>query len=168
MSIEFMDPKKLKELMALMKEFNLSELLIEEDDKKLHLTKAVPQPSTTVIREAVSQPVSMAMPAQGNLSTVTPVEGVPAVSAVPAGPAAGEIGVESPMVGTFYRSPAPEKPAFVNVGDVVEKDTVVCIIEAMKVMNEIKAEKRGRVKSIPVEDTEAVEFGQVLFVLESV
>jgi len=74
--------------------------------------------------------------------------------------------IDSPIVGTFYTAPSPEQPPFVTVGSTVSPDTVVCIVEAMKVMNEIKAEKSGTIKKILVDNTQAVEFGQPLFVIE--
>jgi acetyl-CoA carboxylase biotin carboxyl carrier protein len=72
------------------------------------------------------------------------------------------------MVGTFYRSPSPDAPPYVNIGDVIEAGQVICIIEAMKLMNEIKAEAKGKIVDVPVDNAEPVEFGQVLFVLEPI
>lgn len=115
---------------------------------------------------------------RGTVQTVAaaPVNVVPAVHpaavhAAAAAPAAAEnnaprVTIDSPLVGTLYRSPSPEAAPFVKVGDRVTPDTVVCIVEAMKVMNEIKAEKSGVIKDILVENGSAVEFGQPLFVIE--
>ena len=91
----------------------------------------------------------------------------PAVAAAaPAAPAANRVTIDSPLVGTLYRAPSPEAAPFVKVGDKVTADTVVCIVEAMKVMNEIKAEKSGVIRDILVDNGSAVEFGQPLFVIE--
>ena len=76
------------------------------------------------------------------------------------------VDIKSPMVGTFYRSPSPESPAYVNVGDTINVGQVICIIEAMKLMNEIKSEVKGKIVDIQVDNAEPVEFGQVLFVVE--
>jgi len=85
----------------------------------------------------------------------------------PAAPKDEGSALTSPMVGTFYRKPGPDSPAFANVGDVVSEGQTLCIIEAMKVMNEIKAEKAGVIKKICVENADSVEYGQVLFKIES-
>ena len=99
--------------------------------------------------------------------TTAPIAAAPiAAAAVPAAPAAPENTIDAPIVGTFYASPSPEAKAFVSVGDKVTVDTVVCIVEAMKVMNEIKAEKAGVIKEILVENSTPVEYGQALFVIE--
>ena len=95
----------------------------------------------------------------------------PAAVAAPAAPVAPEVKavqktIDSPIVGTFYRSPSPEAKSFVNIGDRVSPESVVCIIEAMKVMNEVKAEKSGVIKEILVENASPVEYGQPLFVIE--
>lgn len=104
------------------------------------------------------------------VAPVSMVAAAPAVQAAPAAPAAesaaNRITIDSPLVGTLYRAPSPEAAPFVKVGDKVTPDTVVCIVEAMKVMNEIKAEKSGVIKDILVENGSAVEFGQPLFVIE--
>ena len=90
----------------------------------------------------------------------------PAPAAAPAEAAAKRVTIDSPLVGTLYRAPSPDAAPFVKVGDKVNADTVVCIVEAMKVMNEIKAEKSGVIRDILVENGSAVEFGQPLFVIE--
>jgi acetyl-CoA carboxylase biotin carboxyl carrier protein len=100
-----------------------------------------------------------------------PVAPAPAAAPAPAPPAAPKradnvVEIKSPLVGTFYRSPKPDADAFVNVGDEVQPEKVLCIIEAMKVMNEIKAETAGIVREVLVKNGQAVEFGEVLFVLE--
>jgi acetyl-CoA carboxylase biotin carboxyl carrier protein len=101
-------------------------------------------------------------------SAVPAAAPAPAVPAAPEAPAEdeGHARITSPMVGTFYRSPTPEADAFAKVGDVIDEDTVVCVIEAMKVMNEIKAEVRGTIREVLIENATPVEFGEPLFLVE--
>lgn len=150
-----MDLKEIKQVVELMKDFDLLEFEIEEKDLKLRLCregKAVP---------VVAQPAPQVAPA-------IPAAPLPAASAGSApAPAAAEDAsiklIKSPMVGTFYRAPSPESPPFVDIQSKVNPDTVVCIIEAMKVMNEIHAEIKGVIVDVLVENGQAVEYGQPLF-----
>jgi acetyl-CoA carboxylase biotin carboxyl carrier protein len=151
-----MNLKELKELVELRNENNLAELEIERDGNKIKLKKTGEQ-SVSV------QPMSYAIP-----TTPAPAGKAPAAqppAAETAAPAAnGNLkDVKSPMVGTFYRAPSPEAAPFVEIGQTVEVGQVVCIVEAMKLMNEIKSEVRGRVVEICVDNAEPVEFGQVIF-----
>ena len=111
----------------------------------------------------VAAPVSVIAPAP---VAAAPAPVAAAAAAAPAADNAKRITIDSPLVGTLYRAPSPEAAPFVKVGDKVTPDTVVCIVEAMKVMNEIKAEKTGVIRDILVENGSAVEFGQPLFVIE--
>lgn len=149
-----MDIKEIKSLTALMVENDLAEIMIRDGEKRIFLKRR----GTGV--EQMMDPAAASAPA-----------GVPAVVAAPAAPERPEVvpaagptppAITSPMVGTFYAAQDPESPPFVKVGDKVGPDTVVCIIEAMKVFNEIKAELSGTVESIEVADAQPVEFGQVL------
>ncbi len=149
------ESKKLRELAELMSEYGLSEILVSEGQSKLRLKRGTAGPV------AVSWPAGMALPQ---------VPG--AVPAAPATSGTGEtkeddglIPLRSPMVGTFYASPDPESAPFVSVGSRVEPDTTVCIIEAMKVFNEIKAEASGTIERILVRNEQAVEFGQPLMLI---
>jgi len=136
----------LKSLLALMEEHDLSELAIEEHDKKVHLKRG----STQAV-----QPLPMA---------AAPVAAAAADGdAAAAEPAREGLEITSPMVGTFYRAPSPESPAYAEIGTKVEPDTVVCIVEAMKVMNEIKAGVTGTITEALVENGHVVEFGEPLF-----
>ena len=149
-----MDVEKLKqlvvELLGLMNEHGLGELEIEEGGSRVRLKKAAPEPvHTTVISAANPAPQTAAAAA--------------ADSPAPAETEPGTAEVLSPIVGTFYRASSPETESFVDIGDEVNEETVVCIIEAMKVMNEIKAEQRGKITAILVENGEPVEYGQPLF-----
>ncbi len=152
-----MDLRKLKTLIDLVSESNVSELEITEADGKVRIVKAGAQP--VVYTQALpAAPVQAAAPA--------------AVAAPAAAPAAAEAPVEtghivkSPMVGTFYRSSSPGAKAFAEVGDTVKAGQPVCIIEAMKIMNEIEADKDGVVSKILVENGQPVEYGQPLFIIE--
>ena len=142
-----MDLKKVKELIDIMKENDLVELEVVDGDKKVHLKG--PQ---------------VAVPAMAHLPM--PAAPVAAAAAEPALTEAvddGLIKIESPIVGTFYQESSPDSDPYVKVGDQVDGDTVVCIIEAMKVMNEIKAETSGVIVEVCCKDGQAIEFGQVLF-----
>ncbi len=136
---------------------DLAELKLESEGFILQIKRGPKTvvTNTTVSGASLSAPVQTAAPA-----VVAPV---PAVTEAPA---AKRVTIDSPLVGTVYRAGSPEAAPFVKVGDKVTPDTVVCIVEAMKVMNEIKAEKSGVIKDILVENGSAVEFGQPLFVLE--
>jgi len=146
-----MDIAKLKELVTLMADNDLTEVELKGDKESVTIKRG----------PAGGAPVVQYAPA--------PVAAAPAAAPAAAAPAASVPGVhiESPMVGTFYASPNPDAAAFVKVGQQVTADTVVCIIEAMKVFNEIKAEKAGVVESILVKNGQAVEFGQKLFTLRA-
>jgi acetyl-CoA carboxylase biotin carboxyl carrier protein len=151
-----MDLRKLKTLVDLVSESNISELEITEADGKVRIVKADParaQPAQMMqMMPAVAAPVAAAAPA------AAPAPAEP--------PAESGREIKSPMVGTFYRSSTPGGKAFVEVGDQVKEGDPICIIEAMKIMNEIDADVSGTVKRILAENGQAVEFGQVLFVIE--
>ena len=154
-----MDLRKLKTLIDLVSESNLSELEITEAEGKVRIVKAITQPPA-----AVPQTVYMHAAAQPAVaSSAAPA----ATSLVPAEPAEepGHI-VKSPMVGTFYRSASPGGKPIVEVGSVVAEGDPLCIIEAMKIMNEIETDKAGTVTRLLCENGQAVEFGQPLFVIE--
>lgn len=153
-----MDLRKLKTLIDLVAESGISELEVTEGEGKVRIVKAPPQ--------VIAQPLPM--PAMPTLTAppapaATPAAAAPAESAVPQLPA-GHV-TTSPMVGTFYRAPSPGAAPFVNVGDTVKEGQTVCIIEAMKLLNEIEADKAGVIKEILVENGQAVEYGQPLFVI---
>ena len=153
-----MDIKEIKKLVELVRANELVEFELEEPDFRVSIKAAADAP---VIYSQAAQPQMMMAHAPA-----------PAVSAPTAAPEpakdedAGLEAINSPIVGTFYRSPSPDAAAFVKVGDRVEEDTVVCIVEAMKVMNEIKAECKGVIKKIMLENGTAVEYGQELFKID--
>ncbi|MBE6403534.1 MAG: acetyl-CoA carboxylase biotin carboxyl carrier protein [Lentisphaeria bacterium] len=135
---------------------DLAELKLEREGFTLEIKRG----SAAVI----SAPVSMIAPAPAPVAA--PAAAPAPAAAAPAADTAKRVTIDSPLVGTLYRAPSPEAAPFVKVGDKVTPDTVVCIVEAMKVMNEIKAEKSGVIRDILVENGSAVEFGQPLFVIE--
>ncbi len=157
-----MDLRKLKTLIDLVSESNVSELEITEAEGKVRIVKAQPQP--VVQYTTVAAPAPAAMPAMSPAQA--PAAAVPAAPAAEAAPQPAGHRVTSPMVGTFYRSPSPGAAPFVNVGDTVKVGQTLCIIEAMKILNEIESDKDGVVQAVLVENGQAVEFGQPLFVIE--
>ena len=155
-----MDIERIKTVIDLMREHDLNEFAVEEKDFKLSLKRGSPA-------QAVVMSAPMMAPAAVSAAAAAPAPAAPAAKAAPA-PAADEnlTPIPSPLVGTFYRAGSPDADPFVQVGTRVNKDTVVCIIEAMKVMNEIKAETSGVIKKILVENATAVQFGQPMFLIE--
>lgn len=174
----------IEKLFSLMHENEIAELEIEQHKTKIHIvSKAAPQAAQAqpmVQYMPGMQPYPM-MPMGGQQGQSDPAP-APAAASESSAPAPAKAGADSaseasslppnaktvlsPMVGTFYRSPSPDAPSFVKEGDVVNEETVLCIIEAMKLMNEIKAEARGKIIKILVENGMPVEFNQPLFVLE--
>jgi acetyl-CoA carboxylase biotin carboxyl carrier protein len=144
--------KEIKDMIDLMNDNGLSEIEVEKDGLKIKLKKGFGGIEKMV--EYMPHP-SQAQSSQAKAATA------PAEKPKPAGTE-----IKAPMVGTFYRSPSPEAPSYVNVGDKIEVGQVLCIIEAMKLMNEIKSEVKGKIVDIQVESAEPIEFGQVLFVVE--
>ena len=145
--------KELKDLIALMNEHQLLEIELEREGMKIRLRKGGGEEGVVVERLPSSRPPA------------APTGPVP-VPDLPAQPSGTEI--KSPMVGTFYRAPAPEAPPFVEVGQEIQVGQVLCILEAMKLMNEIKSEIKGRITQLLVENGQPVEFGQVLFLVEPI
>ncbi len=153
--------ENVKDLVSLMKDNDLVELEIVDGENKIHLKRPNPE-----IKQ-VSMPAAMPMPMPMQQMPQAPAPAAaPATGAAPAAePAKDEnlIEIPSPIVGTFYISPSPDSDPFIKTGDKVDPDTVVCIIEAMKVMNEIKAECSGTIVEILCKAGQAIEYGQVLF-----
>jgi acetyl-CoA carboxylase biotin carboxyl carrier protein len=152
-----MELDQIKAIISMMKENDLSEFSMEQDGLKIRIKRGPEGFQTVAV--AAPPPAVAPMPAP--------------VAAAPAAPAPAAVSIPadikhitSPMVGTLYRSPSPDAPPYVEVGSVVDEDTVVCIIEAMKVMNEIKAEVKGVITEIIAENAKPVEFGQKLFAVK--
>jgi len=151
-----MDLRKLKTLIELVETSGIAELEIQEGEERVRITRAVvPGPSTVILPAAAGPAPAAAAPAAGGLGS-EPV----------APPAHEGHVVKSPMVGTFYRAASPGAKAFVEVGDAVAQGDALCIIEAMKLMNEIEADAAGTIKAILAENGQAIEFGQPLFVID--
>jgi acetyl-CoA carboxylase biotin carboxyl carrier protein len=158
-----MEIEKIKTIVELMSDHDLTEFKIESDDMHLCIRRGgVSSQHTMGTSTPAPQPAVTQAAAQATVQAAAIAE----AAAVAAVAAAKRETIDSPIVGTFYRAGSPDAEAFVKVGSKVNPDTVVCIIEAMKVMNEIKAEKSGTIKEVLVENARPVEFGQPLFVIE--
>jgi acetyl-CoA carboxylase biotin carboxyl carrier protein len=151
-----MDLRKLKTLIELVETSGIAELEIQEGEERVRITRSH---GASIAPLAAAQPI---------LAVAAPAPGAPAAAPAPAPaeppPDEGHV-VKSPMVGTFYRAATPGAESFVEVGDTVEEGATLCIVEAMKLMNEIEADKGGVIKAILVENGQPVEFGQPLFVI---
>ncbi len=147
-----MDLELVERLIRMLESSDLEQLEVEEKGFRVRLQKPGAFPvatPATVVPAATSPAVPLTSPPAAE--NAAPADTVP---------------IEAPMVGTFYRAPAPDAPPYVEVGDTVSEETIVCIVEAMKVMNEIKAGLRGTVVGVPVENAQPVEFGQPLFLVK--
>lgn len=153
-----MDLRKLKTLIDLVSESNVSELEITEAEGKVRIVKSAPVMAGAMMAAPVATAVAAPLVAQAPVAAAAPVAAEPEAIQ-------GHI-VKSPMVGTFYRSSAPGSKPFVEVGQSVKEGETVCIVEAMKILNEIEADKSGTITQILVENGSAVEYGQPLFVVE--
>ena len=151
-----MNLKEIKEIINLMNEHGLTEIEVEKGDQKIKLKKSSISGESAVVEQQpiVQQPVAKA-PA-GEVEKESPEQ-----------ESKNLIEIKAPLVGTFYRSPSPDAASFVEVGQEIEVGEVVCIVEAMKLMNEIKSEVRGKVVDILAENADPVEFGQIMFLIES-
>jgi acetyl-CoA carboxylase biotin carboxyl carrier protein len=158
-----MDLRKLKTLIDLVAESGITELEVTEGEGKVRIVKGSNTPvvpTQTFVMPTAAAPMAAMPTAVAGAAPVT-AAATPTVAEQPQGNV-----VKSPMVGTFYRSPGPGKPAFVEVGQAVKTDQTVCIIEAMKLLNEIECGFEGTIKQILVENGQPVEYGQPLFVVE--
>ena len=153
-----MDLRKLKKLIDLVEESGIAEIEVTEGEEKVRITRSLAAP----------QPVYAAAPAVAAAPAPAAAAAAPvAAEGAPAAPARDLSKAQtSPMVGTFYRAPGPNAPVFVEVGQSVNAGDTLCIIEAMKLMNEIEAEKSGVIKEILVENGTPVEYGEPLFIIE--
>ena len=145
-----MNLKKIEEVIRLMEKHDLTEISIEEEGTKYHIRKG----SGGQVEKIIQAPPAVVAPVPQETSATAPKE------------ENNLIEIKAPMVGTFYRSPAPDAKPFVDIGTKINENDLLCIIEAMKLMNEIKSEMKGKIVDILVENGEPVEFGQVLFLIE--
>jgi acetyl-CoA carboxylase biotin carboxyl carrier protein len=158
-----MDFKQIQELVKMVNKSNISELSIEQDKFKITIKQKDNEPPVYAV-PAVA-PVYQQVPQMAPAAPAA--QAAPAADAKPAEAKADNlVTIKSPMIGTFYRSPGPDKPSFVNVGDDVAPGKVVCIIEAMKLFNEIESEVGGKIVKVLVDDASPVEYDQPLFLVE--
>ena len=163
-----MDLKEIQSLIKFVAKSGANEVKLEMEDVKITIKTGGEKTETTIVQSA---PMAM-----GQMPVMPAAPAVPAAPAqeAPAAPAADSsadananyIEIKSPIIGTFYRKPSPDKPSFVEVGDSVSADSVVCVIEAMKLFNEIESEVSGKIVKVLVEDSTPVEFGQPLFLVD--
>ena len=145
-----MEYKQIQELIKAINKSNISELSIEEGDFKITIKQAQSISETQFVAvQAPQMPMAM-----------------PQAAPQPAAIADNLVTIKSPMIGTFYRSPGPDKPVFVNVGDEIKQGQVICIVEAMKLFNEIESEINGKIVKVLVEDASPIEYDQPLFLVE--
>lgn len=152
-----MDIRKVKKLIELLEESGIDELEIHEGEESVRISRHSKQP--------MMQPMYAQAPAPAPVAAAAPVAAPVVETAVAAAPKLNGNVVRSPMVGTFYRTPAPTSPSFVEVGQSVKKGDILCIVEAMKMMNHIEAETSGVIESILVENGQPVEYDQPLFTI---
>jgi len=152
-----MDIKQIQELVKLINKSNIGELTIEENDLKITI-KQKKEAAQNVMMTPVASPPPI-QPPQAKIQSAKPEIAEPPKEE-------NLVAIKSPMIGTFYRQAGPGKPIFVNIGDEVEEGTVVCIIEAMKLFNEIESEVKGKIVKVLVEDASPVEFDQPLFLVD--
>ncbi|MCO4293595.1 acetyl-CoA carboxylase biotin carboxyl carrier protein [Solitalea sp. MAHUQ-68] len=159
-----MEIKEIQELIKFVSKSGVNEVSIERKDFKITI-KTASQQAQTVIQTTVPA----AAPVAAIAAPAAVPAAAPAAPATPAAPAANEsnlVTIKSPMIGTFYRQASPEKPSFVNVGDEIRPGQVLCIIEAMKLFNEIESEVSGRIVKVLVDNASPVEYDQPLFLVE--
>ena len=152
-----MDLRKLKKLIDLVQESGIAELEITEGEEKVRIARGGASSVTPLVAGAPAAAVSVG-------TVVQPAVAAPAAAAPPE-PAKEDHVVKSPMVGTFYRSPSPDAKPFVDIGATVKAGETICVLEAMKLMNEIEADASGTIKAILVENGQPVEYGQALFII---
>ncbi len=160
-----LDIRKLKELIRLMVENELTEIDLKDEKETVSLRREGSQAPVVQVSPAPAAPAPVAAPA----AAPAPAASAPAAPAPASEPSPADTSnleqITSPMVGTFYSAAKPESPAFANVGDTVTADTTICIVEAMKIFNEIKAEQSGVIEKVLVSNGDSVEFGQALFLV---
>src|SRR5690606_20599070 len=162
-----MEFKQIQELLKAVNKSNISELSIKDGDFEITIKQSSPE--TQYVAVQAQLPAFAGMPQQ-SIAAPAPAPAAPAPATTAKETAAPENGntitVKSPMIGTFYRSSAPDKPPFVNVGDEIQPGQVICIVEAMKLFNEIESEVSGRIVKVLIDDASPVEYDQPLFLVE--
>ena len=162
-----LDIRKLKELIRLMVENELTEIDLKDEKETVSLRREGSQAPVVQVSPAPAAPAPVAAPAAAPAPAASaPAAPAPAPASEPSPADTSNLEqITSPMVGTFYSAAKPESPAFANVGDTVTADTTICIVEAMKIFNEIKAEQSGVIEKVLVSNGDSVEFGQALFLV---
>jgi acetyl-CoA carboxylase biotin carboxyl carrier protein len=161
-----MDLKDIQNLIKFVAKSGASEVKLEMEDIKITVKTGSEKTETTIVQQAIP---TAQIPVTAQAITPAEVPAAPALAKEEPAPADDEskyLTITSPIIGTFYRKPSPDKPMFVEVGDVVNDDSIVCVIEAMKLFNEIESEVSGKIVKILVEDSSPVEFGQPLFLVD--
>lgn len=162
-----MELKDIQNLIKFVAKSGASEVKLEMEDVKITIKTGEEKGDTTIVQQAA--PLQMAAP-MAQAAPVAPAAPAPVAPAEDKSASAEDdskyLTITSPMIGTFYRKPSPDKPLFVEVGDSVQADSVVCVIEAMKLFNEIESEVSGKIVKVLVEDSTPVEFGQPLFLVD--
>lgn len=158
---ESFDLDKFRKLLQLMEKFDVSEVNLQNEDESWKIRRGPRYAAPTFTQGFASAPMMQSAPVAAPVAAASAPAAAAAAPAAPVG-----ITINAPAVGTFYSAASPEDPPFVSVGSVVKPDTVICIIEAMKVFNQIQAEKSGRILEILVENGDAVGFNQPLFRIE--
>ncbi|ODT35395.1 MAG: acetyl-CoA carboxylase, biotin carboxyl carrier protein [Sphingobacteriales bacterium 41-5] len=160
-----MDFRQIQELIKMINKSNIGELTIEQKDFKISIRQKE-ENVTQIVQSSPMQAPALAVP-QAQPATPAPAGGAtPAEKPKTTEPASNTITVKSPMIGTFYRKPSPDKPNFVDEGDIIAPGKIICVIEAMKLFNEIEAEVSGKIIKVLVDDASPVEFDQPLFIVE--
>ncbi|CCG98961.1 acetyl-CoA carboxylase, biotin carboxyl carrier protein [Fibrella aestuarina BUZ 2] len=157
-----MSTQDIQQLIDFISKSGLDEVNIETSELKINVKRS----ASVTVAAAAPAPVAIAAPAPAAPAAVPAQPAAAPAPAAPAAPAANQVTIKSPMIGTFYRSSNPETPSFVEVGDEIKPGKVVCIIEAMKLFNEIESEISGRIVKVLVENATPVEYDQPLFVVE--
>lgn len=162
-----MEYKQIQELLKAVNKSNISELSIKDGDFEITIKQANTETQFVAVQASMPQMMQQA-PQQMMQAPQAPqqIAAAPAAPSAPAAESANTVTIKSPMIGTFYRSAGPEKPAFVAVGDEIKPGQVICIIEAMKLFNEIESEISGRIVKVLVDDASPVEYDQPLFLVE--
>jgi acetyl-CoA carboxylase biotin carboxyl carrier protein len=160
-----MELKEIKELIKLVAESGVSEVEVERGDFKVSIKKV--EEKTTVIQQAAAPVVQTIAHTPAPVNTA-PAPVAPAAPSPSAHSQSNLITIKSPMIGTYYKTPSPDKPPFVNIGDEIKVGQVLCIVEAMKLFNEIESEVSGKIVKILVENASPVEYDQPLFLVEPI
>jgi acetyl-CoA carboxylase biotin carboxyl carrier protein len=160
-----MDIKEIREILRLLDRYGVQDFSLQRGDNRIRVRKGV------LLEEPARVRPSEATAAEASVPAAPPTESVPgpapsAVAADQLSVGENQFLVTSPIVGTFYRAPSPESPSYVEIGSAVSKGTVLCIVEAMKIMNEIECEVTGKVSTVLVENAQPVEYGQPLFIID--